>query len=144
VIRLATIEDVDAVAAMGARFIAQSRYGRLLPIVPEQLEAFTAQLVAGEASAVFVAEHAGALVGMFGVLLFEHPMSGVRVATEVFWWVEPSARGLGLRLFYTAQRWAKDRGAAVLQMIAPSDEVRTLYERLGFDQVETVYQRAIA
>lgn len=141
-VRPATAADLDAIVAMGLRFRAQTAYQRTLPENADQLRTLAERLLTTDDSRVFVAEDGGVLVGMIGALVFAHPMSAERLASEVFWWSE--SPGVGMRLFYAMHRWAKAQGAVALQMIAPTEQVERIYQRLGFDRVETLYQRRIA
>lgn len=141
--RFATRADLDAIVAMGRRFLAASSYRAHVAENPEQMRILAAMLIDGHESVIIVAEDASGLVGMIGLLLYDHPMSGARVCGELFWWVEPEKRGIGVRLLKDAERWAKAHGAFALAMIAPTPEVETLYERLGYQAVERAYQRAL-
>jgi GNAT superfamily N-acetyltransferase len=59
------------------------------------------------------------------------------------WWVEPGHRGIGVRLYYALERWARARGAVALQMIAPTEAVAAIYRRLGYGAIETIYQKRL-
>lgn len=145
-IRRATVEDVDRIVQMGERFIRETTYRDLLPPDPPAMTVFVGALVAsrvGLASVVFVDEREGALVGMLGLFLYQHPMSNQREAVECFWWQEPEYRGAGLRLLREANQWAAQERATVLRMIAPTVEVERLYERLKFRRIETTYAKEI-
>lgn len=144
VIRAATVDDLDALAAMGRRFLVTHYAGQLRDDVG-RLRALAARLIDDGSSLLLVAEQRGAVVGMIAMVLYEHPMSGDAMAVEMFWWVEPESRGDGMRLFRRARTWAKSRGARTLQMIAPATnpDVADMYGRLGFVPVETTFQRSI-
>lgn len=142
-IRRAHLADRDAIVAMGTRFLASVYSDRIRPDAAT-LARTASQLLTSPDAIVFVAEQAGVLVGMIGLMVFWHPMSGELTATEVMWWVEPSARGIGLRLLKQGQAWAMSRDATTLQLIAPSDETEQLYARMGLQPVERVYQRRFA
>jgi GNAT superfamily N-acetyltransferase len=70
-------------------------------------------------------------------------------AQELFWWVEPEARSkrVGEGLLDAAQRWAEQKGATVLSMVAlGKQELRSVsqfYERKGFDLLETTWTRKV-
>ena len=149
-IRRAGEADLPALVAMSRRFLATVYAGRLADN-PPHLEALGQQLLSGEHTVVFVAERAAGPIGMIGMMIYAHPMSGERTASEVMWWVEPEHRGIGLQLLAAATDWAVGQGAAILQLIAPSqaDEaiavgsVAELYHRLAFDRIETTYQKRL-
>jgi len=142
-IREATLADVPALVAMGADFLHTTSYARLVADNPAQMDRLARQLIASDDGLLLVAD-AGALVGMIGVLVFPHHLSGERIAGELFWWVDPTVRGaLGVRLLRQAEGWAVTRGATALQMVAPDRRVGVLYERLGYAPIETAYQRRL-
>lgn len=144
VIRQAAGADVPRLVAMGERFITETGYHALLPVNAAQITALMQDLVSGSASSILVLERDGALIGMIGLYAFRHPISGEAVASEVFWWVEPEARGGGLRLLTAAEAWAAAQGAVLLQMIAPTPAVERIYTRRGYVPVERLYQRRVA
>lgn len=143
-IREATAEDVPDLVEMGLRFRAHV-YRDTLAENRERLEALALEMVSTPDRVVFVAEEdrTQRLCGMLGIVVFGHPMSGERQATEVFWWVEPEYRGVGIRLLRVGERWAQMRGAVTMQMVAPSESagVGRLYERLGYREIERAFQR---
>jgi len=145
VIREATEDDIPRLVEMGERFWTETVYHDRIPVNPTQMAATTAWLLAPDSNGtVFVSDHGGRLVGMIGVLYFTNPITGEPTVIELFWWVEPEHRGHGLRLLKRAEAWGRETGAHKLQMIAPTPEIAQLYERLGFDYLETAYQKAIA
>jgi GNAT superfamily N-acetyltransferase len=128
---------------MGQRFLANSEYAGRLSANPEQMRSLVTQMISAETAAVFVAERAGALIGMIGLLRFTHPLSAECFVSELFWWVEPEYRGAGVRLLRRGERWAVEIGAVKVQMIAPNPLVGRLYERCGYVRVEAIYQRTV-
>lgn len=143
VVRRATSADLDVVTAMGVAFLRESQYRQILTENPQQMRALAGQLLDDARGFLLVADRGGTLVGMMGCYLLSHPLSADLVATELFWWVDPTRRGVGLRLLRSAERWAKESGAIALQMIAPEPRVQRLYEKLGYRFVEASYQRRL-
>jgi len=144
VIRPATYTDIPQIVDMGVQFLRTTEYRGRIAENPQQMAHVASFLMQGPDRALFVAERAGRLVGMIGLVLFPQPLSGDLTAGEWFWFVDPSARGrTGLRLLERAEQWARDAGAIVIQMIAPNAEVERLYERRGYDRIEVSYQRRL-
>ena len=141
--RVATVDDIPAIAAMGAHFI-ETEYPGAIRFDAERLGTLTRSLIDG-AGVVFVVEQDGALVGMMALTTYTHPMNGDTIATEIVWWIQPEARGgrSALQLFKAGEAWAREQGATTFQMIAPSDQVGAFYERLGFTKIEVHYQRSL-
>lgn len=142
-IREATAADVPRIVAMGRRFLLETSYRGVIEDNPAQMEVLACQLLESPVGVLLVSETCGELTGMLGAFLFDHPISGERLATEIFWWVEPEHRGHGIRLLRRAEAWAKSNGAAKLQMIAPTPAVARIYEALHYAPIETAYQRTL-
>lgn len=141
-IRRATLDDRDRLVEMGQRFVAETPYAGLIAINPERLSASVAGILTNPAGAVFVSG-SDPLTGMIAMLAYDHPFSGERTAFEVVWWVEPEARGDGVRLLRAAEQWARDEGITKMQMVAPDARVGEFYKRMGYAPVETSYQRSL-
>lgn len=142
-IRRAELEDIPRIVEMGQRF-RELIYRDLLADNPAQMRAISERLISGDDSIILVVEKFDRVVGMIGMMLFDHPLSAERVAGEVAWWIEPEDRGDGLRLLLAAERWASDNGAAKIQMIAPNERVGQVYCRLGYTQMEIGFQKNVA
>ena len=142
-IRPATEDDVPRLVEMGERFLTETVYRTRVPVNPQQMATTVLRLLSTEAGAVFVSDRDGALVGMIGMIVFDNPITGESTVSELFWWVEPEHRGCGLRLLKRAEQWGRESGARKVHMIAPTPDVARLYERLGYEQLETTFQRAL-
>lgn len=141
-IRFAVLPDVPRLVEMGRRFRRESNYGSMIGENPEQMARTAAQLIES-AGGVLVSERGGELVGMLGFVVFPHFLSGEIVAGEVMWWVEPEHRGDGLKLLRAAESAARARGAVKMHMIAPTEQVGAIYRRLGYELVESTFQRCL-
>lgn len=139
-IRPATEGDIGALVAMARRFWHQSQYFEWLNFSSDAVEALLTKMVTTEGCAVFVTE---ALNAAIGVTLAESVVSGERIATELFWWADPSARGVGMRLLRAAETWCRENDVRQLTMVAPekAPEVHRLYERVGYRPVERLFVR---
>jgi GNAT superfamily N-acetyltransferase len=140
-IRPAVESDIPRMVDMGVKFNEQSPYSKHLKISREKVAAMGKQLI--DANGLLVSERDGQIVGMIGFIVHNHFMSGETVAGEVFWWVEPEFRGDGLRLLKEAEKRAREAGAKKMHMIAPTDQVATVYERVGYDFVESTFQKSL-
>lgn len=141
-IRKATPDDIPGLVEMGERMWAATPYASLIAKNTEQMRTLLLQLMGGS-GAVLVAEHGKQIVGMLGMVVFSHPISAELTGGELFWWVEPEARGVGVSLLRAGQRFAEDAGAVKMQMVAPTQDVERLYSKLGYSKVETTYQREL-
>jgi GNAT superfamily N-acetyltransferase len=145
-IRHADDGDVLALLAMAQSFVAQTSYHGLIALSLSHLETLTRNVLSSPQGRVWIALDGETPIGMLAMGLFEHPMSGERVASEVVWWVEPAHRGssCGRRLLRAAEQWAKDQNADLIQMVAPNARVGRFYEALRYVSVETTYQRRLS
>jgi GNAT superfamily N-acetyltransferase len=146
VTREATFADVEAIQAMFAHFVESSQYRQYIGNNPEYSMGLIERLIGNDDGTIFVADDNGTVVGMIGLAVYPHPMSGDLVATEAFWWLNPEKRGYGVYLLRKAEKWAKAKGARSLAMMAPCDNprVQEIYTKLGYDAVEITYQRSLA
>jgi len=144
-IREATTADIPRLVEMGHRFVSETSYKEHLKDNPGQMKSFAEQMLGNPNGLILVAENGGKKpVGMLAMFFFPHYFSGESIAGEVFWWVEPEARGrMGFELLKEAEKIARARGAKKIQMIAPNEQVARVYEHLGYRQVETTYQRSL-
>lgn len=145
VFRLATLADVPAIVLMGLRFIQETSYRDQIAQNPAAMAAIVTRLVDTDIGDVCVVEKDGALVGMLGMFVWQHPISDERIASEMFWWVEPEHRGgrAGMQMLRWAEDWAAAQHAQRVLMIAPTDAVAHVYERRRYTKVETTYTRAL-
>ncbi len=136
--------DIPRIVEMGLHF-AGSDYARYLRSDSESISAFAASAMSNPEMTIFVAEHDHHLVGMLGGMVYVHPMSGERTGVELCWWMEPQARGGrdAIRLVRAFEQWASDLNAAVLQLVSPNTHVGEFYATIGYQPVETTYQRRV-
>jgi GNAT superfamily N-acetyltransferase len=138
VIRDAVLADFPRLVEMGQHFRAESSYNSTLADNPKKMHELGETLLAQKG--LIVAERGEEIVGMLGFLIHSHFISGEKMAGEVFWWVEPSRRGDGIRLLKEMMRRGRAAGAKYIQMVAPNDKVANFYRRMGFGFVEATYQ----
>lgn len=143
-IRPATSDDLDRVVEMGLAFISSTRYAALFAGEPGRIRELAKVLL--EHGVILLADVDGRLEGMLGIFLARHEFSEQLIASEIAWWVEPSARksSIGPRLLCAAEEWARHMGASMLKMVAPSKtDIGAYYERRGFVLTETVYIKTL-
>jgi hypothetical protein len=141
-IRPATADDIDRLVELGVAFHASTPYRAWFAADPEAMRRLATWAV--EHGAVFVAEDGARMVGMIGMAVSDHLISGEPYASELFWFVSPDARGsTGIRLLKVAEKWARAQGARSIQMTAPDDHAAAIYERLHYRLMERVFVRAL-
>jgi GNAT superfamily N-acetyltransferase len=145
-IRPVTSDDVPDVLRMARRFLSSDGpYHGRIAVNDASVCALATLLMDGGERLGLVAESGGQVVGMFGMFCFTHPITNERVAAELCWWIDPEARGsrLALQLLRTAETWARDAGAQVIEMIAPDERVAQLYDRIGYERTDVHYRKTL-
>jgi GNAT superfamily N-acetyltransferase len=128
---------------MFAEFVASTQYARYVGNDPRHSALMMECLISAENCALFVVDAEDGVIGMLGLMVFVQPFSGETVASELFWWLDPQHRGHGVWLLRRGEKWAKDRGATRMSMMAPIDKPRVaaIYSAVGYTEVERVFQR---
>ncbi len=129
---------------MALRLAAQSQFQRGIVPSLERIERVVRQLVTGDQSVMLVAEQDGRLVGMIGLMAYEHLLSGACEVAEVCWWVDVDKRGpgLGMALLWEAEKWTDAHGG-VLHMMAPTRQFDRLYQRRGYRETGRMFERSV-
>ena len=143
-IRIATIEDIPAIVALGSRSMVDGPYAGQGTDNPEQSEKLARYIVEGQGKVLLWMED-GKAVGMLGFVIFPHHFRGECTCQELAWYVLPEYRagGAGMKLFWEAERMAKELGAKRIQFSAPSEKVGSIYKRYGFSQIEVCYEKVL-
>lgn len=147
----ATTDDLPRLLDMGESFFGASGLAEFGAFERDACEKTMFACIHDDDKALLIAKDGGATVGMLAMTLVPfYAAPKIIFAQELFWWVAPNARkrGLGRELLDAAETWAKSKGATVLSMVAlgKAEELRAvaqLYERAGFDLLETTWARRI-
>jgi GNAT superfamily N-acetyltransferase len=147
VIREATLDDLDEIVRMGGRFYESTSYSKWSPFCPASARDLGEMLV--ETGVVLIAERGGQPVGMAGLVvspfMFNRDVLG---AYEVFWWMEPEARGgiVAWSLLKAIEPACRRRGCAMVQMTTLHDsppQAVEMYRRAGYSHTETSFTKII-
>jgi GNAT superfamily N-acetyltransferase len=148
VIRKAKAEDAPRVLEMARHFLEGSSYGRWFPFRPRTMARLVDELLEG--GIIFVLEPTpGLIVGMLCACPVQDPFSGLGIADELAWWVEPEhRRGTGgPKLLRSLEAWARQKGLSLVTMVAPVEsdgDVGRFYTRLGYTAVETKFVKRLS
>lgn len=143
-IRHATKDDIPACLELGRAFFDASGYSQETAYDPATTAATFTHLMESPDGVLLVAEVDSEVIGMAAALAYPHYFNAKsRAAQELFWWVDPSARGgtSGVRLLQGLEAWARDSGCITLSMIcltidSPAERV---YQRTGYRASERTY-----
>jgi GNAT superfamily N-acetyltransferase len=147
-VRAATVDDLPACLDMTARFHAASPISDVAPFDRDGMAVTLREMLVNPRAGIWLAFRDGVPVGLVGALLYPLYFNPAHeVAQELFWWLNPEARGSGAgeKLFQIVQNWAKDAGATAVFMIALEDrrvdKMDRFYKRAGFQPMERTYMK---
>ncbi len=146
-IRPATEQDVPAIVWMAMRALREGPYATIIKENLEVVERLVKNLLGHPQAKILIAEREGKARGVMGFVVYNHFYSGEPVAQELIWYIEPEARkmtafgeGAAFELLAEGERQAKQAGAEIMQLTAPSEAIGRIYERRGYKQIEVGYQ----
>jgi len=149
-VRRAETADMPSCLNMTARFHAASPISGVAPFDRDGMAVTLRGMIANPRAGIWLALLDGKPVGIAGALLYPLYFNpAYEVAQELFWWLNPDARGSGAgeKLFQTLQTWAKDNGASAVFMIALADnrvgKMDSFYKRAGFQPMERTYMKEV-
>lgn len=148
VIRRADPADLPSCLDLTARFHAASPISDVAPFDRDGMAVTLKEMLVNPRAGVWLAVQDDLPVGIAGALLYPLYFNPAHeVVQELFWWLNPEARGSGAgeKLFQSVQDWAKDNGASVIFMIALDDgrvdKMDRFYKRAGFHPLERTYMK---
>jgi GNAT superfamily N-acetyltransferase len=137
-IRMATVNDIPSLLAMGRSFFDASGYSSITSFDKESAKETFEGLISNPLAVIFVKEVAGEVVGTIAGILcpFFFNLDHLH-GQEFFWWVDPDHRGnAGRELRERLEEWASERNAksfAVAALCAlNADSVSKIYARAGY------------
>ncbi len=143
---MATVEDLPRMEACAQEFYASSKHLRKFRI--EEFRKVWDTLLNACDAVIFIQEEDGEIIGTIGGLLHPNLYSEKElIAEEFFWFVRTEARGAGVKLYRAFEQWARDNGAQWIQMMHMKDvmpeKVAHFYERIGYEPIETRYEKRL-
>lgn len=147
-VRRAKVADLPFCLDMTARFHAASPIASVAPFDRDGMAVTLRGMLANPRAGVWLALRNGSPIGLAGALLYPLYFNpAYEVVQELFWWLDPDARGSGAgeKLFQNVQNWANDMGASAVFMIALDDnrvsKMDKFYRRAGFQPMERTYMK---
>jgi ribosomal protein S18 acetylase RimI-like enzyme len=143
-IRRGQEEDVPDAVRMGLAF--RQAHATHLRENPTQMAAI-ARFLLTPPHVLLMATVDRAVIGMLGMAVVPHPLSGDLTGSELFWWVDPPARSLpaGPMLLDAAETWARAQGATTMQMVclASNPYISRVYAKRGYTERDTTWERTL-
>jgi GNAT superfamily N-acetyltransferase len=148
-VRPANASDLSMLMALGKEMYLESNYTSV-EFNEDKLALVGTQCLNDPVWLVTVAEHSdGEILGMFVGYISQFIFSFDLVACDFVLYVKPEYRGssAAVRLVMEYVRWAKDKGAKIINIgtttgVATAETVR-FYEGLGFAQVGAVFRMEV-
>jgi GNAT superfamily N-acetyltransferase len=147
-IRAATHDDLPALVALGAFLHDESPRYRVRSFDPVRCGEHLRGLIDG-AGVVFVADHAGVVVGGFAGGIAVDWFGSHKTAFDYSLMVHPEHRQgvVAVRLITAFKHWAKRMGADSVQMGVTTgihdDNTARLYMALGFDRIGQLFEQGV-
>ena len=92
-------------------------------------------------------DEAGEVYGGIGCVRVPDLMTDTMIASEMFWYVMEGKRGEGMQLLRAFESWAKASGCNSMRMMHLSnvmpEELRAVYRRRGYREVEVAYEKEV-
>lgn len=146
VVRKATAEDFERILPLAHRFFEASKYGREMAFDDVSFKQTFDHLISGEDGVFFVAAEDGEIVGLAGALAYPFYFNSAhKTGQELFWWVDPDARGssVGVSMFDALECWAREQGCKTFSMICLDslrpEAVSKIYQRRGYRASEHTF-----
>lgn len=144
-LRVATVDDFDAVFEMCSKFIQQTRYSEYLveEVFRPLVESFVTDTTNDKIGILALDE--GKPVGLIGGAVNYFLFGGIKYAAEIAWWVEPEYRksGVGKELIEAFEYWASKIDCKFVSMSALDKELPKFYEKLGYGFAEVSYIKGL-
>lgn len=141
-----TVEDLIEISEMGAEFFSDTR--AKIAFNPAAWVAGWAALVHSGLGVLWVVRLNGKIVGALGAIWGPDLITGGLQAQEGFWWMKPEARGRGIALVKAFEAWARTVPGMTRIIMAGlkfnCDRLAKLYQRFGFNELETSFGKELA
>lgn len=147
IVRRATESDLGFILRMGRDFFEVSGYRSVLEFDAGSFVRTVRRIMRSGRGVVLIGETTRP-VGMAAGVLYPSYMNRAHLTgQELFWWVDPAARGDGRDLLAALEGWARRNGARSFTMGALAAQrpaaVGSLYARSGYRPMENLYVRRL-
>ncbi len=147
VIRKATIEDLPKMEGCARRFYNASQF--LKNFDAARFVALWTNLLDRDMGVIFLLHAAGEIRGAIGGVVYPDTYSQRLVATEFFWWVDPSERGsAGIALYHKFEAWARQKHCDEIRMVhlvdSMPEKLERVYRHWGYTPCEVHYRKELA
>lgn len=139
--KIAEIEDLDTILAMGKKFIAATGYKDFAD------EAYIKDLIehyikSSRDTSIIILDDFGFIAGTVSVF----PFGPGKIASETAWWIDPDSRGenRGVKLMEAFEYWAKNIAQCdFISMTSLDKDVEKIYKKKGYKLYERAYMKVL-
>jgi len=144
-LRIATIDDIDAVLEMALKFAEATPYKDMVSESKIRQTVTTALESPNEETVVIICEEDNNPIGLIAGAVTNLLLSDAKMATELMWWVNEDKRGTkaGKELIEALEFWANKMGCKAIVMVCLDDRVGGFYEKNGYRLYERSYLKEI-
>lgn len=144
-IRQATAADLPLMESCALEFYRASRFLRNFDI--EHFRHSWEMLLSNGSGVIFLYLDHDEIRGALGGVAYPDVNSGELTAVEFFWFISPSARGGGLKLYRAFEEWAREKQCRVIRMAHLADsmpeKMERVYQHLGFEVSEVHWTKEL-
>ena len=144
-IRPATVETLGTLTTLARKFYASSAF--LGQLDESSWVGMWRDILTADVGVIFVASDDVQPIGAIGGIVHKDPTTGRMTASEMFWFVQPESRGIGVTLYRSFEEWARQRHCVDIRMVHLSDsmpvKIKAFYEAIGYREVETHYVKEL-
>lgn len=127
-IRRATLDDIDLIEPMGAKFFADAYYSKFSTYDGDSFIYYLTGVIRSENSELFILKDG---TGFASATVFESPFNlDQLIGVEHLIYTEKP--GPGVRILTHMENWARSRGAIFFESSFEGRDVSKIYERLGY------------
>lgn len=148
-LRIATLEDREAVMGMAYSFYKSSPY-KDIPLDGAKVVSTVRDFIGSPNTLCLLAldELTGTPIGVIAGHISEMIFSTQRMASEAMWWIDPKHRGLGsFEMMEAFEYWAKLKGCTHVQMSllgdTTGDRLTKIYNKKGYTRSEVAFIKEI-
>lgn len=148
-IREAVAEDIPDILIMGQKFYNLAGWSDVAPWNAVSVMGTLERMTGSQEAVLLVIENETGVCGMVGAVIYPfYCNNAYLMAQEMFFWVEPGARGNdAAELFDKLEEDAKAKGARIMIMISVeglrASALARLYRRRGYKAAENSFIKAL-
>lgn len=147
-LRFALFRDLAECVDLGETFWKESPYSYNFPYNAEGVLGLLTVLI--QARLMMIVEHEDQIIAVAGIIVAASPFDPeVKIATELFWYVAPEVRelGVGQMLMDGIEGMARDNGAHICAVgnmsTSDPDQAEKIFKKNGYSMTEKSFTKVL-